>query len=174
MIQAEAIACLQQLHMFAGSAANPRRCDRIYEIVNLFPVLLSFRSLRSPSGMDLIRLVPTLCRLLRSSHLVLRRASVACLRQLAQREAREVCEHAMATINAEEKSVKETHSVENMHFTDSGEGKHGLFVNVLKFERHLLLYSVTYTETKVVGGWGFGTSKAKLIWPPNTNKHKKN
>lgn len=68
--------------------------------------------------MDLIRLVPTLCRLLRSSHLVLRQASVACLRQLSQREAREVCEHAMALINAQ--SIKETHSLEAMHFTDSG------------------------------------------------------
>ncbi|KXJ04528.1 HEAT repeat-containing protein 5B, partial [Exaiptasia diaphana] len=31
-----------------------------------------------------------------SPHLLLRRASVACLRQLSQREAKEVCEHAMA------------------------------------------------------------------------------
>ena len=31
-----------------------------------------------------------------SSHLLLRRAAVACLRQLAQREAPEVCEYAMS------------------------------------------------------------------------------
>lgn len=31
-----------------------------------------------------------------SSHLLLRRAAVACLRQLAQREAAEVCEYAMS------------------------------------------------------------------------------
>ncbi len=33
--------------------------------------------------------------MLDNSHLLLRRAAVACLRQLAQREAREVCEHAV-------------------------------------------------------------------------------
>lgn len=33
---------------------------------------------------------------LNSSHLLLRRASVACLRQLAQREASEVCTHALS------------------------------------------------------------------------------
>lgn len=33
---------------------------------------------------------------LSSSHLLLRRAAVACLRQLAQREAAEVCEYAMS------------------------------------------------------------------------------
>lgn len=31
-----------------------------------------------------------------SSHLLLRRASVACLRQLAQREASEICKHALS------------------------------------------------------------------------------
>lgn len=31
-----------------------------------------------------------------SSHLLLRRAAVACLRQLVQREAAEVCEYAMS------------------------------------------------------------------------------
>ena len=36
---------------------------------------------------------------LHSSHLLLRRAAVACLRQLAQREAREVCEHALVLVN---------------------------------------------------------------------------
>ncbi|KAG8504802.1 HEAT repeat-containing protein 5B, partial [Galemys pyrenaicus] len=55
LVQAAAISCLQQLHMFA-----PRHVH--------------------------------LC----SSHLLLRRAAVACLRQLAQREAAEVCEYAMS------------------------------------------------------------------------------
>ena len=67
VVQAESVACLQQLHLFsppdtqlemAASAAVP-------------PML--YRSLRSP-------------------HLVLRQAAVACLRQLAQREAKEVSE----------------------------------------------------------------------------------
>ena len=56
-VHAEAISCLQQLHMFA------------------------------PSQTDLQLLVPELVSLLTSTHLSLRRASVACLRQLVQREA---------------------------------------------------------------------------------------
>uniref|UniRef100_A0A8C4QZX9 HEAT repeat-containing protein 5A n=1 Tax=Eptatretus burgeri TaxID=7764 RepID=A0A8C4QZX9_EPTBU len=66
LVRAQAIACLQQLHMFA------------------------------PRHVNLAGLVPELCAHLYSSHLLLRRAAVACLRQLAQREAAEVCEHAAA------------------------------------------------------------------------------
>ncbi|XP_073413695.1 HEAT repeat-containing protein 5B isoform X2 [Dendrobates tinctorius] len=65
LVQAAAISCLQQLHMFA------------------------------PRHVNLSSLVPCLCVHLGSSHLLLRRAAVACLRQLAQREAAEVCEYAM-------------------------------------------------------------------------------
>uniref|UniRef100_A0A8B9CMN6 HEAT repeat-containing protein 5B n=1 Tax=Anser brachyrhynchus TaxID=132585 RepID=A0A8B9CMN6_9AVES len=67
LVQAAAISCLQQLHMFA------------------------------PRHVNLSSLVPSLCVHLCSSHLLLRRAAVACLRQLAQREAAEVCEYAMNT-----------------------------------------------------------------------------
>ncbi len=66
MVQSEAIVCLQQLHMFA------------------------------PRHVNLSSLVPVLCRSISSRHLGLRRAAVSCLRQLVQREAREVCEHASA------------------------------------------------------------------------------
>ncbi|XP_042908893.1 HEAT repeat-containing protein 5B [Parasteatoda tepidariorum] len=66
LVQAEAISCLQQLHMFA------------------------------PKHLNLSTLVPTLCCALYSSHLLLRRAAVACLRQLAQREASEICTHALS------------------------------------------------------------------------------
>uniref|UniRef100_A0A8D0HG90 HEAT repeat containing 5B n=1 Tax=Sphenodon punctatus TaxID=8508 RepID=A0A8D0HG90_SPHPU len=66
LVQAAAISCLQQLHMFA------------------------------PRHVNLSSLVPSLCVHLCSSHLLLRRAAVACLRQLAQREASEVCEYAMS------------------------------------------------------------------------------
>ncbi|XP_054653928.1 HEAT repeat-containing protein 5B isoform X2 [Dunckerocampus dactyliophorus] len=66
LVQAAAISCLQQLHMFA------------------------------PRHVNLSSLVPCLCVHLCSSHLLLRRAAVACLRQLAQREASEVCEYAMS------------------------------------------------------------------------------
>ena len=66
VVQAEAINCLQQLHVFA------------------------------PRHVKLGTVVRRLCANLSSPHLLLRRATVACLRQLSQREAREVCEHAMA------------------------------------------------------------------------------
>ncbi|XP_055929916.1 HEAT repeat-containing protein 5B-like isoform X2 [Argiope bruennichi] len=66
LVQAEAISCLQQLHMFA------------------------------PRHVNLTNLVPTLCSALHSSHLLLRRAAVACLRQLAQREASEISAHAIS------------------------------------------------------------------------------
>uniref|UniRef100_A0A3B3SQ43 HEAT repeat containing 5A n=1 Tax=Paramormyrops kingsleyae TaxID=1676925 RepID=A0A3B3SQ43_9TELE len=68
LLQAQAISCLQQLHMFA------------------------------PHYVDLSSLVPCLCANLCSSYLSLRRAVVACLRQLAQREAVEVSEHAVALV----------------------------------------------------------------------------
>ncbi len=48
--------------------------------------------------------------MLDDSHLLLRRAAVACLRQLAQREAREVCEHAVS-IDNESKNAKAKTSI---------------------------------------------------------------
>lgn len=60
LVKAEAIACLQQLHMFA------------------------------PSDLDLASLVPRLCTALDSPHLFLRKAAVSCLYQLTQMEADEV------------------------------------------------------------------------------------
>uniref|UniRef100_A0A6Q2YC77 HEAT repeat-containing protein 5A n=1 Tax=Esox lucius TaxID=8010 RepID=A0A6Q2YC77_ESOLU len=69
LVQTQAISCLQQLHMFA------------------------------PRHVNLASLVPSLCVNLCSSYLSLRRAVVACLRQLAQKEALEVSEHAVALIS---------------------------------------------------------------------------
>ncbi|XP_016400189.1 HEAT repeat-containing protein 5A isoform X2 [Sinocyclocheilus rhinocerous] len=68
LVQAQAISCLQQLHMFA------------------------------PRFVNLASLVPSLCINLCSSYLSLRRAVVACLRQLAQREAVEVSDHTVALV----------------------------------------------------------------------------
>ncbi|XP_028251322.1 HEAT repeat-containing protein 5A isoform X1 [Parambassis ranga] len=77
LVQARAISCLQQLHMF------------------------------SPPHVNLADLVPALCEILLdcsllanlcSSFLCLRRAVVACLRQLVQREALEVSEHAITLV----------------------------------------------------------------------------
>ncbi|XP_035465938.2 HEAT repeat-containing protein 5A isoform X2 [Scophthalmus maximus] len=77
LVQARATSCLQQLHMF------------------------------SPAHVNLSSLVPALCEILLdysmlanlcSSYLCLRRAVVACLRQLVQREALEVSEHAVTLV----------------------------------------------------------------------------
>ncbi|XP_009100177.1 HEAT repeat-containing protein 5A isoform X6 [Serinus canaria] len=68
LVQAQAISCLQQLHMFA------------------------------PRHVNLSNLVSCLCMNLCSSYLLLRRAVVACLRQLVQREAAEVSEYAVALV----------------------------------------------------------------------------
>uniref|UniRef100_A0A8C6NDF7 HEAT repeat-containing protein 5A n=1 Tax=Melopsittacus undulatus TaxID=13146 RepID=A0A8C6NDF7_MELUD len=73
LVQAQAISCLQQLHMFA------------------------------PRHVNLSSLVSCLCVNLCSSYLLLRRAVAACLRQLVQREAAEVSEYAMAKDNASQK-----------------------------------------------------------------------
>ncbi|XP_076983119.1 HEAT repeat-containing protein 5A isoform X3 [Tamandua tetradactyla] len=74
LVQAQAISCLQQLHMFA------------------------------PRYVNLSSLVSCLCVNLYSPYLLLRRAVLACLRQLVQREAAEVSEHAvmLAKDNREE------------------------------------------------------------------------
>ncbi|XP_076018401.1 HEAT repeat-containing protein 5B isoform X1 [Genypterus blacodes] len=86
LVQAAAISCLQQLHMFA------------------------------PRHVNLSSLVPCLCMHLCSSHLLLRRAAVACLRQLAQREAAEVCEYAMSL--AKRSGEKDT--TINLNITETG------------------------------------------------------
>ncbi|RWS17916.1 HEAT repeat-containing protein 5B-like protein [Dinothrombium tinctorium] len=65
IVQSEAISCLQQLHLFA------------------------------PKHVDLPSVVPTLCNLIRSPHLFLRRAVVSCLQQFAQCDAKEVCDHSL-------------------------------------------------------------------------------
>ncbi|XP_035850336.1 HEAT repeat-containing protein 5A isoform X2 [Sander lucioperca] len=77
LVQARAVSCLQQLHMF------------------------------SPPHVNLAKLVPALCEILLdysllahlcSSYLCLRQAVVACLRQLVQREALEVSQHAVTLV----------------------------------------------------------------------------
>ncbi|XP_048863457.1 HEAT repeat-containing protein 5B isoform X3 [Brienomyrus brachyistius] len=101
LVQAAAISCLQQLHMFA------------------------------PRHVNLSSLVPCLCVHLCSSHLLLRRAAVACLRQLAQREAAEVCEYATSlarkagdakdsgTISTSPSYI-EKQSLEDLNITETG------------------------------------------------------
>jgi hypothetical protein len=69
-VRAEAIACQQQMHLFA------------------------------PRYVELDQLVAILCDLLYSPHQVLRRAATQCLKQLLQREAKEVREHAQKLLPA--------------------------------------------------------------------------
>lgn len=75
LVQAEATGCLQQLHLFA------------------------------PQHVNLSALVLSLCKTLSNNYLMLRKAAVACLRQLAQREAKEICEHALNLANDERNSI---------------------------------------------------------------------
>ncbi|XP_054433890.1 HEAT repeat-containing protein 5A isoform X2 [Pteronotus mesoamericanus] len=74
LVQAQAISCLQQLHMFA-----PRHVNLSSLVSRLCEILLDNSMLVN------------LC----SPYLLLRRAVLACLRQLVQREAAEVSEHAV-------------------------------------------------------------------------------
>ena len=63
---------------------------------------------------------------LKSPHLLLRRASVACLRQLSQREAREVSEYAM-TLASDSKDNKNVGTTENIVIT----GGYIFFLDIL-------------------------------------------
>ncbi|XP_054989040.1 HEAT repeat-containing protein 5A isoform X2 [Sorex araneus] len=74
LVQAQAISCLQQLHMFAPRYVN------LSSLVSCLCEILLDNSL-----------LVNLC----SPYLLLRRAVLACLRQLVQREAAEVSEHAI-------------------------------------------------------------------------------
>lgn len=94
LVQAAAISCLQQLHMFAPRHVN---------LSSLVPCLcVRHNKFQATSTIDCLNLNTNFlldCGMqfhLCSSHLLLRRAAVACLRQLAQREAAEVCEYAMS------------------------------------------------------------------------------
>lgn len=98
LVQAEATGCLQQLHLFA------------------------------PRHVNLSSLVPTLCRTLSSNHLLLRKAAISCLRQLAQREAKEVCEHAMTLAN----ESRDNNTVEGLLITETG--LPGVFFSMLDTE----------------------------------------
>ena len=80
-VRSQAILALQQIHMFAGPTKNSS------------PTMLSLQSdTLAEDYMPL--LVPRLCKLLASPQLVLRRAAVSCLRQLAQKEASDICKYA--------------------------------------------------------------------------------
>ncbi|MEQ2195761.1 hypothetical protein XENOCAPTIV_018006, partial [Xenoophorus captivus] len=96
LVQAAAISCLQQLHMFAPRHVNlsslvPCLCVSEIQVLHHRRVQVALVSVViSHCAVGFLQV--HLC----SSHLLLRRAAVACLRQLAQREAAEVCEYAMS------------------------------------------------------------------------------
>ncbi|XP_057651452.1 HEAT repeat-containing protein 5B [Diorhabda carinulata] len=98
LVQAEATGCLQQLHLFA------------------------------PKHVNLSSLVPTLCKTLFRGHLLLRKAAISCLRQLVQREAKEVCDHAMNFAS----DSKENNKVEGFCITETG--LPGIFFSMLDTE----------------------------------------
>nr|XP_006814260.1 PREDICTED: HEAT repeat-containing protein 5B-like [Saccoglossus kowalevskii] len=114
LVGAEAIACLQQLHMFA------------------------------PRHVNLSTLVPHLCKTLKSPHLLLRLSAVACLRQLSQREAREVCEHAMTLVvesNNKQPSMGKDNSDDNDSITMTETGLEGVLFEMLDKENDSKLRS---------------------------------
>jgi hypothetical protein len=67
-------------------------------------------------------------RTLSSNHLLLRKAAISCLRQLAQREAKEVCEHAMTFAS----ESRDTNTVEGLLITETG--LPGVFFSMLDTE----------------------------------------
>lgn len=101
-VRAEAIAGLQQLHMFAPNAVN------------------------------LTSLVPELCCNLQSPHWVLRKASVACLRQFAQREAAAICELAKGLDSEEDDD--DTKELGALHLNNQS-GLPGLMFSLLDHEQ---------------------------------------
>lgn len=108
LVQAEAISCFQQMHLFA------------------------------PSYVDLSYLVPSLCSVLNSSHLFLRRAAVSCLYQLSQREAKEVCEHAAAFLGSVSSSNGPTQNSTNSTTGSTGSNNHlGASANSNKLKKSL-------------------------------------
>uniref|UniRef100_A0A8C1Q0K7 HEAT repeat-containing protein 5A n=1 Tax=Cyprinus carpio TaxID=7962 RepID=A0A8C1Q0K7_CYPCA len=111
LVQAQAISCLQQLHMFA------------------------------PRFVNLASLVPSLCINLCSSYLSLRCAVVACLRQLAQREAVEVSEHAVTL-------VKELPRRDN---TQLGESASPPLHNIVSSQHVSKVFHVTIKEVGLEG-----------------------
>lgn len=108
-VQAEAIACLQQLHLFA------------------------------PRHVNLSSLVPTLCRTLSSNHLLLRKAAVSCLRQLTQREAKEVCDHALILTEEQKDFIGDKNS---LVMTETG--LPGMLFNLLNTETDSKLIKYTH------------------------------
>ena len=107
IVQAEAVTCLQQMHMFA------------------------------PRHVNLSSLVPMLVQKLSSTHLLLRRASVSCLRQLAQREAWEVCHHVLTMASDDAKLMDS----EGNSITVPESGLPGLLFSLLDCENDPILVS---------------------------------
>uniref|UniRef100_A0A4W5NBE7 Uncharacterized protein n=1 Tax=Hucho hucho TaxID=62062 RepID=A0A4W5NBE7_9TELE len=118
LVQAQAISCLQQLHMFA------------------------------PRLINLDSQVPSLCVNLCSSYLSLRRSVLACLKQLAQKEALEVSEHAVAL-------VKELPRRDN---TPQPEGS----VSILPTDLYLLMGLLRELVQQPCGGGALG----QVVPPP--------
>ena len=115
LVQSEAVRCMQQLHVFA------------------------------PNVVNLHSLVPRLCNNLLSAHLVLRKASVECLRQLAHKEAKEICDIGKTIIENNEQVSKKMYI--------NNKGLEGLFNQLIDY-RYLELCQISKMEhfAKIVNG----------------------
>ncbi|RWS31952.1 HEAT repeat-containing protein 5B-like protein, partial [Leptotrombidium deliense] len=117
LVQSEAISCLQQLHLFA------------------------------PKHVNLMHVVPVLCRAIRSSHLYLRRAAVSCLQQLAQCDAKEVCDQSYKWLE----TIRATDSKDLKNYFQYDYGIVGVLFTVLDFETDNRLITDTHkTITSLV------------------------
>lgn len=117
LVQAEATGCLQQLHLFAPRHVNlsslvPTLCVRFA----LYYISFIQHKKSDKRNIFLHCNLIYLQRTLSSNHLLLRKAAISCLRQLAQREAKEVCEHAMTLAN----ESRDTNIVEGLVITETG------------------------------------------------------
>ena len=130
-VQSESINCLQQLHIFA------------------------------PNVVNLNTLVPHLCNLLLSPHLLLRRGSVGCLRQLAHREAEDICKQGM-------KVIEENEEIKKRMFI-AGKGIEGLLFSLLDAEvepglqKHIRETLVSLLQTLAVDNVGHWLGLCKQV-----------
>ncbi|CAB0029572.1 unnamed protein product [Trichogramma brassicae] len=113
---------LQMLDHFNECIKHAKSARQEAIQMNVFTAVLSgFKGLsetKTSFGQDDVKKSATnlIIRTLSSNHLLLRKAAISCLRQLAQREAKEVCEHAMTLAN----ESRDTNVVEGLVITETG------------------------------------------------------
>ena len=133
LVQSEAVRCIQQLHVFA------------------------------PNVVNLHSSVPWLCNNLLSAHLVLGKASVGCLRQLAHKEVKEICDIGKTIAENNEQVSKKMYII--------NKGLEGLLFSLLDAEgdshllqhiREIIICLLTALDDKNLKHW-FGLCKQVLL-----------